>query len=263
MPGVVGRVAGNAGSRRGGGRSLGPGRHGGQLLCGRAAVTAMSGGRVSSLRRGRRPPSAARADGDRECPVSPQPAAGSAAGVLPVWRPAARRGLVGSRTNCGRGFTEALQAGLCVTRTTARSYFSSISSAVMPYLLQYCLAPAHRCRPGRGRRAAGPGRSANGAAPSGESGAGRRPGRRGWPPRPAGATAKSGRRRRRRGTVAVSGPACDARHPAHRPQRPRRSPGPRARSVPAQVARSSGARTARQHAPPAWLYAAGAGIMPG
>jgi hypothetical protein len=38
----------------------------------------------------------------------------------------------------------------------ARSYFSSISSAVMPYLLQYCLAPAHRCRPGRGRRTAGP-----------------------------------------------------------------------------------------------------------
>ena len=102
---------------------------------------------------------------------------------------------------------------------------------------------------GRGG-AAGPGRLANGTVTSAEPGAKRRSGRRRWRPRPTGATVRSGRRWCRREPWRLSGPACYARPPRLSADGGAAAglQGPRARSVLAPVARSSGERTVRQHA---------------
>ena len=73
MPDVVCRVAGNAALLWGGDRSPGVGCHSGQLLRGRAAVTAMSGASVAAAAQagGRRAPGVR---ADRECPgIASQP----------------------------------------------------------------------------------------------------------------------------------------------------------------------------------------------
>ncbi len=123
----------------------------------------------------------------------------------------------------------------------------SCRNAVYTVILHYLGTPM----PFEGRGgAAEPGRLANGAVTPAEPGAKRRSGRRRWWPRPTGATVRSGRRWCRREPWRLSGPACHAARPAYRPRWRccGRVRGPRARPVPAPVARSSGARTVRQHA---------------
>jgi hypothetical protein len=120
-------------------------------------------------------------------------------------------------------------------------------------ILQYCAVSAPRCRSGQRRGAAELGWLASGAVTPGEPGANRQPGRPRSPPQPAGATMRSSRRLRGRGAWRPSGPACHAHRPAHRP-RPQGCSGVPARGEVrrAPVARSSGARIARQYAAPAW-----------
>jgi hypothetical protein len=120
-------------------------------------------------------------------------------------------------------------------------------------IMQYCAVSAPRCRSGQRRGAAELGRLASGAVTPGEPGANRQPGRPRSPPQPAGATMRSSRRLRGRGAWRPSGPACHAHRPAHRP-RPQGCSGVPARGEVrrAPIARSSGARIARQHAAPAW-----------
>ena len=106
---------------------------------------------------------------------------------------------------------------------------------------------------GQRRGAAELGRLASGAVTPGEPGANRQPGRPRSPLQPAGATMRSSRRLRGRGAWRPSSPACHAHRPAHRP-RPQGCNGVPTRGDVrrAPVARSSGARIARQHAAPAW-----------
>ena len=127
-----------------------------------------------------------------------------------------------------------------------RQAANSCRNAVYTVILHYLGTPM----PFEGRGgAAEPGRLANGAVTPAEPGAKRRSGRRRWRPRPTGAAVRSGRRWYRREPWRLAGPACP-RPPAPLIGRWRccgRVQGPRARPVPAPVARSSGQRTVRQH----------------
>ncbi len=150
-----------------------------------------------------------------------------------------------------------LICGACAPNRTSRGPFpacahirqhaaNSCRNAVYTVILHYLGTPMPL--EGRGG-AAEPGRLANGAVTPTEPGAKRRSGRRRWWPRPTGATVRSGRRWCRREPCRLSGPACHARPPLiGRWRCCGRVQGPRARSVPAPVARSSGERTVRQRA---------------
>jgi hypothetical protein len=70
-------------------------------------------------------------------------------------------------------------------------------------ILQYCAVSASRCRSGQRRGAAELGWLASGAVTPGEPGANRQPGRPRPPPQPAGATMRSSRRLRGRGSLAA------------------------------------------------------------
>jgi hypothetical protein len=188
--------------------------------------------------------------------VPPKPSPSRAPGAL---LPGRRAQAVSARVSAARNARLAVRSPACAQRPPACRQLT----AVLPYIRQYGVISARRCRPGQRRgcsrvRQAYPRRRDGGGQPDPN----RQPGRRGPPPRSAGAT-MSPLGDCATGSLAAAGSSL----PRRSARRPRRgcSQGPE----PAGDARPASAAHSRGAVPPASMlglrgrHAAGAGILPG